>query len=100
MVSLGWRSLDRSAWQGLNSTRHSGRMTGSEPGRPNRLGNPFVVWLLPEKAQQAATGHHGVWSPVFPPALQSSCPALHFGAGAPTPGHTSCSESGKDSADS
>lgn len=57
MVSLVWWILDRAAWQGLNSTQSSGRMTGSGPGRPSRPGNPFVALLLLEKAQLAATGH-------------------------------------------
>lgn len=95
MVSLVWWILDRAAWQGLNSTQSSGRMTGSGPGRPSRPGNPFVALLLLEKAQQAATGHWGGWSPVSLPELQSSCPAPRFGAAAPTPDRTSCSESGK-----
>lgn len=95
MVSLVWWILDRAAWQGPNSTQSSERMTGSGPDRPSRPGNPFVALLLLEKAQRAATAHWGGWSPVSLPELQSSCPAPRYGAAAPTPDHTSCSESRK-----
>lgn len=92
MVSLMW-SLDRSALQGLNSTQSSGRMTGSGHDRLSHPGNLFVALLLLEKAQRAATAHWGGWSLVSLPEPQSSCPAPRFDAAAPTPDHTSCSES-------
>lgn len=95
MVSPMWWTLDRAASQGLNSTQSSGRMTGSGPGRPSRPGNPSVALLLLEKAQRAATGHWGGWSPVSLPELRSFCPAPCFGAAALTPDRTSCSESEK-----
>ena len=69
-------------------------MTGSGPDRPSRPGNPFVALLLLEKAHRAATAHREGWSPVSLPGLQSSCPAPRSDAAAPTPDHTSCSESG------
>lgn len=71
-------------------------MTGNGPGKPSCLGNPFVVLLLLEKAQQAATGHQVGWSQVSPPVLQSSCSALHFSAGALRPGRISRPESRMD----
>lgn len=57
MVSLVWWTLDRAAWQGLNSTQSSERMTGSGPDKPSRPGNPFVTLLLLEKAQRAVIAH-------------------------------------------
>lgn len=95
MVSLVLWVLEGAAWQGLNSTQSSARMTGSGRDRPSRPGNPSVALLLLEKAQQAATARREGWSPVSLPELRSSCPTAHCDVGAPTPDHTSCSESGK-----
>lgn len=87
--------LHRAAWQGLNKSQSSKRMTGRGPCRPAHPGSPFVAWLLLEKAQQVATGRRGGWSPASPPELQSSCLVLHFCAAALPRARTSCSVSGK-----
>lgn len=95
MGSLVCWVLHRAAWQGLNKTQSSKRMTGSGPCRPTHPGSPFVAWLLIEKAQQVASGRRGGWSPTSPPEQQSSCPVPRSCAVALPKARTSCSVSGK-----